>query len=73
MYDFRFVKVNISNQQLNILLDVSPLKVISKILYFWEMGSWTDVQSEKLKQAGDWVHPNLIETSSRLNWIPGYI
>lgn len=30
MYDFRFMKVNISNEQPGIVLDVGPVKVRSK-------------------------------------------
>lgn len=57
---FRFVEVNISNQQLDILLDLCLVKV-RNIHSCFRNGK--DVKSVKLKRAGDSVHPSLIKTS----------
>lgn len=48
---FQFVKVNLSNAQLDILLDLGLVKLRNK--RFEDMGRWKDVQSEKLMRAGD--------------------
>lgn len=54
MYDFHFVKVHISKQQLDILLDVHFRPCKGKKQTCLELGSKKDVQSEKLKWAEEY-------------------